>query len=62
MRYSCVPLLRVEMNAMVLPSGDQRALPSRPLCVSLRVSPVAIVTIQTSRAVRFALKSGVATV
>ena len=56
---SVCALLREETSAMRRPSGDHFAPEFRPGAVGARAWPLATDTIQTSRAIRFAARSGV---
>ncbi|MBZ5560714.1 MAG: hypothetical protein LAO77_25960 [Acidobacteriia bacterium] len=61
----CIVPVRIEMNATRVPSADHRAPPSRPVVVNARGSPsleTSTGTTQTFLAIRFAARSGVATV
>ena len=61
--HTCAPLSRVEMNASVLPSGDQRGWRSEPgPPVSCRDLPVATSTTQTRETLRLSWSDGVETV
>src|SRR6266478_9524680 len=60
--HTCAPPSRVEMNASVLPSGDQRGWRSEPgPPVSARALPVATSTTQTRETLRLSWSDGVAT-
>src|SRR2546421_9561042 len=61
--HTCAPPSRVEMNASVLPSGDQRAWRSDPGPFVLgRDLPVASSTIQTRETLRLSWSDGIETV
>src|SRR5256885_158959 len=61
--HTCAPLSRVEMNASVFPSGDQRGWRSDPgPPVSDRDFPVATSTTQTRETLRLSASEGVETV
>src|SRR5690349_13245721 len=60
---TCAPLSRVEMNASVLPSADQRGWRSEPgPPVSCRALPVATSATHTRATLRLSSSDGVATV
>src|SRR6267378_6676738 len=60
---TCAPLSRVETNASVFPSGDQRGWRSEPgPPVSCRDLPVATSTTQTRATLRLSWSDGVDTV
>src|SRR6266480_2191130 len=60
---TCAPPSRVEMNASVFPSGDQRGWRSDPgPLVSCRDRPVATSTTQTRATLRLSWSDGVDTV
>src|SRR5262245_16718588 len=61
--HTCAPLSRVEMNASVLPSGDQRGWRSDPgPPVSCRDLPVATSTTHTRATLRLSCSDGAETV
>src|SRR5436190_5580316 len=61
--HTCAPPSRVEMNASVLPSGDQRGWRSDPGPFVLgRDLPVATSTIQTRETLRLSWSDGIETV
>src|SRR5204862_4151258 len=60
--HTCAPLSRVETNASVLPSGDQRGWRSEPgPPVSCRPRPVATSTTQMRDTLRLSASDGVET-
>ena len=61
--HTCAPLSRVEMNASVLPSGDQRGWRSEPgPSVTCRVLPVRASATQTRETLRLSSSEGIETV